>query len=349
MGEHHSAPAAGKGSCFLFLGPELGEKDTAIAELRRSLGAGQAGALEETSLYVGETPVSDISAALRNGSLFSDTRLFFIKNAELVKKKDELDLLGSALKSLQPGTVAVLVSDETKVAKALEDAAPPSNKRIFWELFENRKNLWLRDFFAGAGGRISEEGIAAILELVENNTAALKQECERLIQFFGTQRVIGAEEVEEWLSHTREESPFTLFSRIAAGDLSKCMESLHALLGAREPIQTILGGLAWCFRRLRDYQALAESRPGPAEAGGISDFEFKKIGLGSLKSRGDYIQAGRRYGPGAGDRFLALIAEYDVRLRSGGGALETLFLEMFLYKIVSSAIVRGSGRPRGAP
>jgi DNA polymerase-3 subunit delta len=338
MGEGRLAAALRQGGCFLFLGPELGEKDAAVAEIRQALGAGGGGKLEETSFYAGETPVGDISAALRNGSLFSETRLFSIKNADLIKKKDELELLGSCLKSPQPGTVILLLSDETRVAKALEDATPPANKRIFWELFENRKPLWVRDFFERAGCRVREDGIAAILELVEHNTEALRRECGRLAQFYGPGHPIGAGEVEEWLSHTREESPFTLFSRIAAGDLAKCLESLHTLLGARESPQAILAGLSWCFRRLRDYQALAESRG--AGAGGIADIEFKKIGLGSVKSRGDYIQADRRYGRGAADRFLSLAAEYDIRLRVSGGPLEALLLELLLCKMVTGRGVR---------
>jgi DNA polymerase-3 subunit delta len=346
------------GRCFLFLGPELGEKDDAVREIRRQLcsrgslgGAGGNVVVEESSFYAGETPINTISAILRNGSLFSDTRLFLIKHVELIdaRKKDEVELLVSYIKSPQSGTVVILLSDETKIAKIIEDAIPAKNKRIFWELFENRKHDWVRDFFRREGCRVTDGGVAAVLELVENNTEALKRECGRLVQFLGKEKAIGEKEVEEWLSHTREESSFTLFTRIAAGDLSKSLESLHALLGAKESFAGILGGLCWCFRRLRDYQALLESgRINTGQAGygqGYNqgnDFEFKKIGLGSVKVRGDYIEADRRYGQGAAGRFLALAAEYDVRLRAGGTALEALLLEMFLCKIVACSNTRGA-------
>jgi DNA polymerase-3 subunit delta len=323
----------GRGRCFLFLGPELGEKDDAVREIRRILSSGSGGGPEETSFYAGESAVSDISAALRNASLFADRRLFLIKNAELIKDKSDTELLVSYIRSPQAGTTVVFLSDEIKVAKALDDAVPPDSKKIFWELFENRKAPWVRDFFTQRGCRINDGGIAVVLELVENNTEALKRECGRLALFYGRDRLIGAEDVEEWLSHTREESSFTLFSRIAAGDLTKCLESLHSLLGAKESFLSILGGLSWCFRRLRDYQGLMES--GGPDAGRVGDLEFKKIGLGSVKSRGDYIQADRRYGRGAADRFLSLAAEYDTAIRAGGGPLETLLLEMFIIKLVN--------------
>ncbi|MDR3147639.1 MAG: DNA polymerase III subunit delta [Treponema sp.] len=335
----------GKGHTFFFLGPELGEKNDAVNEIRRSLGAGGGRGFEETSFYAGESALSDISATLRNASLFSDFRLFLIKNAELIKEKNDTELLCSYIRSPQPGTTLILLSDEIKLTKALEDAVPPATKRIFWELFENRKGPWVRDYLRRQGCSISDEGIAVVLELVENNTEALKRECDRLALFYGRDRRLDTAEVEECLSHTREESSFTLFSRIASGDLTKSLESLHTLLGNRESLQNLMGGLTWCFRRLREYQTLLESGVLPPGIGKAGDIEFKKIGLGSLKSRADYVQANQRYGRGAGDRFLSLAAECDTAIRTGGGPFETLLLEKFLIKLVNVTQGQTNRRP----
>jgi DNA polymerase-3 subunit delta len=336
-----SAKDIEKGCCFLFLGPELGEKTEAIAAIRQNLAQSSLGGLaklpaaggvpvEETVFYAGETSATDISDTLRNGSLFADTRLFIIKNAESIgsgKRKGDVDLISSCLASPQSRTVLILVSEEIHVAKALENAVPPGRKRTFWELFENQKTEWVRNFFKREGCRIDEDGIGTILEMVENNTDALRRECSRLILFLGKNRTINAADLEDWLSHSREESAFTLFSRIASGDLSKSLESLHSLLGANEAPQSILAGLAYSFRRLRDYQAVVDS-------GNANDGEFRRVGLSHPKTKADCAEALRRYGPGAADRLIALTAEYDIRTRSGGGVLETLLMELFLYKIV---------------
>jgi DNA polymerase-3 subunit delta len=324
-----SAKEIEEGCCFLFLGPERGEKADAVAAIRRDLAARGVPA-EETVFYAGETPVAAISDVLRNGSLFADTRLFIVKNAESIREKEKGDvkLFASCLSPPQPRTVVILVSEETRVAKSLEDAVPPKRRRIFWELFENQKTEWVRDFFRREGCRIDEEGIGAILEMVENNTEALRRECSRLILFLGKNRTVSAADVEDWLSHSREESAFTLFSRIAWGDFSKSLESLHTLLGAKEEPVRILAGLASSFRRLRDYQALAES-------GNLNDGRLRQAGFSHPKARADFAEACRRYGPGGAERLLALSAEYDVRIRSGGGPLESLLMELFLYRIMA--------------
>ncbi|MDR3304193.1 MAG: DNA polymerase III subunit delta [Treponema sp.] len=311
-----------KGSCLLFLGPELGEKQDAIDDVRKRMGAGR----EETSFYAGETSVSMIASFVLNGSLFADTRLILIKNADVIKKKDEIELLAPCMKAPPNDTTLILVSDAASLAKALETAVPASGKKVFWELFENKKQDWLVSFFRRAGFRIGEDGIEAILELVENNTGALRQECTRLMRFLSKDKPISADDVEKWLSHTREESAFTLFSRIAAGDFQKSLETLHALLLAKEPPIAIMAGLSWCFRKLRDYTALMQS-------GNVNDFEFKKIGLASSKVRKDYESAFRRYGPAAPDVCLSLTAEFDTRLRQGGADLDDILMDLYLYKL----------------
>lgn len=316
-----------KGACFLFLGPEIGEKQEAVKALRDDITKRQ-GPPEETSFYAGETPVSAMVSILQNPSLFADARLIFIKNADAIKKKDEVELLSSYIKKPQEDTTLVLISEETKADGALERALPAQGKRIFWELFEDRKIEWVRSFFRKEGYKISEEGIETILELVENNTGALRQECSRLMLFLGKDKPAGPEDVEKWLSHTRGESGFSLFSRIAGGDFTKSLETLHTLLGAKEPIVLILSNLVSCFKKLRDYLVLTEQ--GPAD-----EFEFKKIGLGSKTIRKNYVEAARRYNHSMADRCLALIAEFEVRLRSSGGAPESLLLDLLVYKLMA--------------
>jgi DNA polymerase-3 subunit delta len=312
-----------QGRAYLYLGPEIGEKQDALNELRSRLRA--QGTLEETSWYAGETPASVMASGLRNGSLFSDTRLFLIKNAEGIKKGDA-ELLASCMESPQEGAFLVLISEETKIDPRLEKAADPKNKRIFWELFEDRKTEWVQNFFRRAGFRISADGVETVLELVENNTSALREECSRLCLFMEKGREIDADTVEQWLSHSRGESAFTLFSRIAAGDLSRSVETLHTLLAAKESPQAILSGLAWSFRKFRDYLTLVAR-------GETGDADFRRIGITSPRARKDYAALSRRT-KSAGN-CLALIAEFDLLLRQSGAGPESFLMDLLVYKLVT--------------
>ena len=321
---------------WLFLGPEIGEKQNAVDEIRKKLSSGGAPP-EETVYYAGETAVPLMVSHMLNGSLFADKRLFFIKCAEGIKKKEDIDLLSSFIASAPEYTFLIFISEETSIAKGLEKLIPPANKRIFWELLDSRKSEWVAAFFRREGFRISPEGTETILELVENNTAALRQECSRLTLFLDRTREITGEDAEKWLSHTREESAFILFSRIASGDLSRSLESVRVLLAAKEAPPAIFAALASCFRKLVNYLALKEA--------GINDEgEFRKIGVSSPGAKRDYGAAARRYDTAAAETCLALTAEYDMFLRAAGSFPEHILLDRYLYKIHSLAARPGMGR-----
>ena len=308
---------------WLFLGPEIGEKQAAIDEIREKLSDGK---FEETVYYAGETPVPIMVSGILNGSLFSDERLFHIKCAEGIKKKEDVDLFSSCLASPPHGTCIILISEETGIAAGLEKSVPKANKRIFWEISDSRKSEWVRTFFRNEGFRISPDGIETILELVENNTAALRQECSRLAGFLDKSKEITGEEAEKWLSHTREESAFTLFSRIAAGDLSRSLESARMLLEAKVAPPAIFAALASCFRKLTHYIALKE-------AGIYDEAEYRKIGVSSPGAKRDYAAAASRYDSAGAESCLALTAEYDFVLRSALSFPEQILLDKYLFKI----------------
>jgi DNA polymerase-3 subunit delta len=318
----------GKGRCYLFLGPERGEKQDALDALRKSLGPG----LEESIFYAGEDDALDMVSALQNGSLFASARLFLVKSAENIRKKDEISLFVDYMAKPQDETTLVLISDETKLDKALE-SLPGLEKRVFWELFENRKAEWVSARFRRAGFQIQADAVETLLELVENNTEALGRECGRLLLFLDKSRPVEAADIEKWLSHSREESAFTLFSAIAAGDLSRSIDIVHSLLASGESPQAVLPGLVWCFRRLRDYTALVAS-------GRANDFEFRKMGLASPRARKDYENAHERWHDRAGlssaDRALTLIAKCDLLTRSLGQALHGVLMDLLVCSLTKA-------------
>jgi len=315
--------ASGSKNAHIFLGPELGKKQDAIDAVRKIFQGA-----EETVFYAGETGAGEIADAIQNHSLFAQARIIIIKNAELIKKKDELELLSSCINEMENDTSVILLSDELKLASGFD--LPKANSQIFYEMFEREKNEWVRQFFKREGYDISKDCVDTILELVENNTDALKRECTRLMYFLPKTQPVTAEEIDKWLSHNREESAFTLFSRIASGDLCKALESMAIMLAAKQSAQSILAGLAWCFRKLGDYLNLSET-------GDVSNnFELKKIGLSSPKARDDYTAASKRYDLEAAEKCLALTAEYDLLLRSPVAIMDNILMDRYILALVTA-------------
>jgi len=319
-------------NAFIYLGLELGKKQDAVDAVKKKFPRA-----EEYVFYAGEASVSLIADTIQNQSLFAESRIIIIKNAEVLKKKDDIELLVSCIKNLENNTALILLSDENRLAAGLEEAVPKTNKQVFYELFEREKTDWLRQFFRREGYNIDNDCIGTILEMVENNTDAMRRECSKLIAFLQgslqgilpKDRQVKPEDIEKWLSHNREESPFTLFSRIAAGDISKALESLAVMTGAKESAQGILAGLAWQFRKLASYLTLAER-------GETNNYvELKKLGLSAPKVKEDFAAAARRYNADAVQACLALTAKYDILLRSTAAAFENILMDRYIIAIVN--------------
>ena len=313
-------------SAYIFIGPEEGRKQEAVDKVVSLFKSAQQA--EEYVLYADETPASAIIETLQNQGLFAEARIVIVKNAEAIKKKEDVEKIVSWTLSSDNSSALILLSDEIKLAAEFDKAKV--NKQVFYELSENEKISWVRDFFKHEGFSIDGDSIDTILEMVENNTDALKRECSLLVNFLPKGKPVNSEDIEKWLSHNREESPFTLFSRIAAGDLARSLESMSIMLAAKKKASEIMASLAWCFRRLSDYLMLAES-------GGANNYaELKKIGLSSPKTKSDCIAAARRYDSDAVEACLALTAQYDILMRSPSADLESVLMDRYILAIVNA-------------
>ncbi len=328
--------AAGKEpEVYLFTGPENGDKSEALETIRKNADK-SFGPLDFYRYYASETRVADVVSQLQNASLFSGALFIVLKNAELIKGKADIDLLVSYIKGAagSPNTL-VLESDENGIEKRIEAAVPASRKKIFWEMFESQKPLWVRRYFQKNGFRIEDEAVDQILDMVENNTEVLKSECSRFFFCFEKGYCITVADVDNILSHNREENAFTLFDSMAEDSRSP-KERLESSLAILQKIRLsrdsggvmILSGLAYCFRQLRLYHSLCSGGKAPTEA------QFRTAGFASKRNRARYAKAARIWGPGTVASILALLSATDMADRESGMSGEDTRLTLLVYSIV---------------
>lgn len=312
-------------SVEILAGPETGRRNDRIAQIRRDCSEAWGSPPEEHRLYAFETGVQDLLGLLRNGSLFSDGKLVLLFGAEAVKGKSDLAALAQYFRAPAEKTALILVTEGYGIEKYLEDAAGKDGKKIFWELGADEKDRWVRDYFRREGLEIEPEAVEAILELVENNTEALKTECSRLALFFPRGGKVTADAVEAYIAHNREEDAFSLFDRLASGDLERSLETLGAILVSREGTGIgLLGGLLWSFRRLRALEEdLAE--------GAAWEQAVRLQRITSRKLQAVYDAARRLWPRSVCESLIAFGVETDAQLRALGSPYERLLLELFVY------------------
>ena len=320
---------------YVFCGPEVGEKNDTVAGLLKAAQK-KHGTVETHKFYATETRAAEVVALLQNTALFSPALFVTICSAEVIKQKGDVDALASWIthSKASPNTL-VLLSDERSIDKKIESAVPAKNKKIFWEMFENRKQQWLENFFQKHGYSVTNEAIEAILEMVENNTQSLRDECSRFFWCLKRGTMISATHVEQILSHNRPESPFTLFEAMADNSKSqhhRLATSLDILAKIRSskdtPPAALIAGLTYSFRQLKTWHELCSGGKYPTE------LQFKAAGFAYKKAREKCQSAARIWKAGEVSSILALLAQTDISIRETGAFFEETYLSLLIYAIV---------------
>ena len=321
-------------SVYLYTGPEIGERNDAIQAIKESLQK-KYGAVEDYLFYASETPSSDFMASLMNGSLFSDSIFVLVKNAESIKKKDDIELISQWISSdPEPSSVLIFISDEFSVDSKLKKIIPEKNQKVFWELSAERKKPWLSNWFSKNGYSLADDAAELILEYVENDTESLRKECSRFLVCFPKGTKISVADVESVLSHNREENAFSLFDTMAnlsTGEncvLEKSLEVLQKVLCSKEnePI-VIIGGLTSCFRKLENYHRLRSE-------GKTDDFNLKINGFSSRKMKDQYKRASLVWSTGQVAAILSLLSSTHMEILSDGSFFSEVALQRLVYEIV---------------
>ncbi len=325
---------------WLFLGPEVGNKNDDIKQLRAKIKK-LLGDVDEDTFYANETPLSHVLSLLQNGSLFSAGRFVVLRGVELIKKKEDIEMLSNWIAGMEKKSSdltsawLVLVSDEISVDKKLENLIPKQNKIIFWEMFDNQKNDWVKNWFIKAGFSIDADAIETILDLVENNTETLRNECSRFSLCFEKGKHISVDDVDTILSHNREETPFTLFATLCDSEKStsdKLSASLAILQHIRNSKESscvqFLAALSHCFRRLKAWHILHAENAYP------SDFDLKIKGFSSKKMQSQYASASKIWSIKETVLCLSLISQTDMTIRTTGNMIENTMLQQLLYSLV---------------
>ncbi len=324
---------------YLFTGPEIGEKNDAIANICNAAKK-RNGKVDEYKYFSADVRVADVVSQLQNGSLFSPALFIVLRNAETIKLKADIDLISSWVKSKEAASgvnTFILVSDENSVDKKLENLIPAGHKKIFWGMTEDKKTSWLLSFFRKNGFSIEKDAVDLILEMVENNTENLRTECSRFFYVFNKSHTINCADVEKILSHNREENAFTLFDAMC--DISKSpkqrfessleiLQKIRLSKAKESNTVSLLSGLVWSFRQLSIWHSIHANGKNP-------EFSVLKInGFSSKTNQSRYSKAAKLWSTGTVASIEALISNIDMKIRETGTAFEDTYLQLLIYSIV---------------
>ena len=310
---------------YLLLGPETGQKDDFINDLRKKILAATGEKPEEYKFFSFETRPSEIVSILRNGSLFSPYRLVIFAGIEELKKKDDTAIFIEYFAKPSNEATLILLSESIQIDGKLEKAAGPKAKKVFWELFDNQKTGWISGYFSKYGISIKPDASELLLEMIENDTQDLRKECEKLVLFFPKGSSIEAADIEKYIYNSKEENVFTLFENLAVLQLETSLDILRKILLSKDSNAVqLLSGLLWQWRKLLALKQLTDKNHPVDEA-------FLQADIKSKRQQKLYGQALKNFTLHELEHIIDLTAATDARIRSVRTDLHDHLLMMYLY------------------
>ncbi len=324
---------------YLLLGPETGEKEQMLKQIRDALKKENASDLEMHRFYPFETEKGEIFVALNNNSLFAEHRLVILSQAEGLNASMVEALVDYIAHPSETATL-VIISSELYLPAKLMKAVPKGSTKTFYELFDNQKFGWVQNFFQKYGLSITPDAIDLLLSMVENNTQELRTISSQLTLFWkaGKERgTITEDDIQTYIHHSRQEDAFTLFPYIAKGDLKSGIASLHAILGSGDSSSGILlvSGLLWQFRRLLSIQEQIDDGASEYEAFSSAKVLGKASAIRSPRDKAVYHQGRQTYSKEECRAIITVLAEADLASKEAGSDMLPIVLEKMLYRIIS--------------
>lgn len=340
---------------YLLLGPESGEKSQFIKNLREECREKIGEEPELHRFYPFETENGEILQVLRNHSLFSLHQLVILSQLEGLNIS-QVQMIADYLASPSSSCTLILISSELKAPKKIDSGIDSHAKKIFWELFENKKRDWLTGYFRKFNLEIADEAVDLILELVENNTSDLRTTCSQLASYFMGRNEsktaapsrdlrdmyeITESDVEQFIYHSRKENVFSLFAHIAEGDLRRTLDVYQTLYysGEAEPA-ALFAGLLWQFRRLYSVIAVVEEGGSESEAFAKAAVLDRAAKINGKRNQQIYRSGAQNYSQRETAGIISLISIYDAMIKETGSQLQKTVIEKFLYEIIINKGIR---------
>ena len=313
---------------YLLIGPEVGEKNDFIQKIKSSLEKSFGGEVDFYTFYPYDSDVVEIISIMNNISLFASAKLVLIKNCHDLKEKDAA-LIAGYIKKPSQDCVLILATDEMKISPVIEKAVPAECKKIFWEMRENEKPGWVKGFFKKEKISIEDNAVNFLVDILEGDTESFKNECGKLVLFFGQNETITEEKIANFFYNRKEENILSLFDCIAKCDLEKSISAAdNIILSGKIESGKIIDDLSWYIKNIYEIKKSIAMKKTFAEA-------CTELNIRTVKKQKAYSSAIKNYSIKEIEKIISLTAYYEMLFRSAVRAeMQNIMLPVYLYSVI---------------
>lgn len=239
---------------YLIYGKEPFLLEEALSRLRARLERESPVGLDVRLFSGASVDPQEILSALETLPLMSERRLVIIKEADKLSSTAEAAIVGY-VRNPSETSCLVLVSTDIKKERRLYKAVDAKGETFEFKLpGKGHYPLWIQNRFVKRGKRVDVEGANFLLQEVGFDLFRLDNEIEKICLFYDNLEMIGAEEMGEILSPSRESGVYDFVD--ALGERN----SLRAVLLLRRLLERDEKGTSIFYPLLRHFKALLKTK-----------------------------------------------------------------------------------------
>ena len=200
--------------------------------------------------YAGNADINTIKDSIETLPIMAQSRLVIIKNAQDFKESEWAEL-ESIFENPVDSTVLVLMADKVdKRKKSIKLLLDKSVAAEFKKPYDNQIPQWINYLAQNYDLAFAPQAIHRLHRLVGNNLTELDHQVEKIKNYLGSKKQVDLADVNDVVSHSKEESVFDFTRAIGLKDRVTALEQLVSLFDQGENEVAIVAMLARHMRIL---------------------------------------------------------------------------------------------------
>jgi DNA polymerase III subunit delta len=325
---------------WLLSGEERLLRDQALAAITKAALAGGLAELNLDKFTAGETPIDKILAATRTVPMMAKRRVILVRGLERwdasaseassdAEAEDDgkalppLDRLAEYAKAPVDTTCLVLVAQKLDGRRKLVTLAKKAGFLVDCASVDSRQlPAWIRQRAESKGHTIDRDTCDLIAEIAGPDLSYLDDVLERLSLYVGPSQPITEDAVSVCVTRVKLADTWKLVDAASTKDLGKVLALFADVYDPRDRGLPLVGAIAWSLRQLLKLDAALRD-------GASIDDAARRAGIYPAFKARDHAKKLKAFRPRELERWLVVVQETDVALKSSRRSPDAILEEMF--------------------
>lgn len=322
---------------WLVIGEERMLRDQVIAAITKSALAGGLPEFNHDKFTAGEADVDKVIGATRTVPMMAKKRVVYVRGLERWdtasaaasdsedsgKAMPPLDRLAEYAKAPIDSTTLILVAQKLDGRRKIVALAKKQGFLVDCAQVEGRQLPgWIRARAKTKGHAIEPEVCDLIAEIAGPDLSYLDDVLERLSLYVGEGNPITEDAVSVNVTRVRLADTWNLVDAASTKDLGRVLALFADVYDPRDRGLPLVGAIAWSLRQLLKLQSALASGAGIDEAA-------RRAGIYPAFKARDHAQKLKAFRPRELERWLVVVQETDLALKSSRRPADAILEEMF--------------------